>query len=126
MRKLLLAVLLLLLVSVPAVAADYTGMGWNVLKERENLFKPYAELKQSVFKRYGALNPDGTVNKDAPGYKQAVEELKPIHEKMMETARVGEGKRNAILEPIYKNAGVEKPAGTGSDPDDRQRHLFRQ
>ena len=88
---------------------DVTGV-------RENLYNQYTKIKQQIFAEHGALNPDGTVNKNAPGYQKAVKKIEPFQKKMMDSARGVDKARNNINQKIFKEAGVEPPKMTGTDP----------
>ncbi len=66
-----------------------------------------------IFQKYGALNPDGTVNKNAPDYKAAVTEIEPKHAEMMARARELGAQREGINQEVYDGAGSKlKPSGT--------------
>ncbi|MCX5813814.1 MAG: hypothetical protein NT178_14895 [Proteobacteria bacterium] len=123
MKSILRSILFCFLVAFFTIGADYSPSGYNVLIDRENLYQPYAELKPKIFELEGALNPDGTINKNAEGYQRAVEKLKPVYESMMKTGQAGEEKRKVILDYLYNKAKIEKknePELSGTDPSERK------
>jgi len=124
MKSILRSILFCFLAAFFTLGADYSPSGYNVLIEREKLYQPYAELKTKVFKLEGALNPDGTINKNAEGYQRAVEKLKPAYESMMKAGQAGEEKRKVILDYImYDKAKIERknePELSGTAPSERK------
>ena len=104
--------LLLLFLSLPAQAED-TKLDINAGRNR--LYNNYASIKKNIFQKYDALNPDGTVNKNAAGYGSAVSEIEPYHKEMMDQARELGVQRERINEKIYSEAGAEKPSTSGTD-----------
>ncbi|MEK6690274.1 MAG: hypothetical protein AABY78_03090 [Nitrospirota bacterium] len=71
----------------------------------------------AVFKANRCLNPDGSINKNAPNYGKAVERLKPLHESMMDVARAQGRVRDAAVTSVFQEAGVKPPEHfTGTNP----------
>ena len=99
----------------PSYPAHADGPILNVNGVRNSLYSNYDGIKKEIFQKHGALNPDGTVNKNAPGYKAAVGEITPYHEQMKDNAiKLGE-QREKINEKIYEQSGAEKPQTSGTD-----------
>lgn len=105
----------LLFLSMP-FSAFAEGPALDVLSERDSLYNNYDKVKQDTFRRYGALNPDGSVNKNAPGYGAAVKEIKPHHDRMMDRARELGSQRERVNQRVYEVAGAASPQTSGTDP----------
>jgi hypothetical protein len=84
---------------------------------REDLYNKYDRTKQQIFADHGVkMNPDGTPNRNAPGYETAIKKIQPVHDNMMESAKVLDKARDEINQKIFKEAGVKPPKMTGTDP----------
>ncbi len=105
----------LFFITVPAIAQTEKPI-LDVNIERERLYADYDRQKLKIFGEHGALNADGTVNKNAPGYKAACKKVGPLYGKMMDEAQDLGSRRSKINEKIYREADVDRPKTTGTDP----------